>query len=327
MRGPAADRAHRSRVAGASPIRSAPGTDPIRERRQVEAIGRVIEEWGRALGGESRRPELPWRTTRDPWSILVSEVMSQQTQLGRVVPAYLRFMGRFPTLAACAASPVGDVLRAWQGLGYNRRARNLHRTAQAVMADHGGRFPRDLPGLLSLPGVGAYTAHAVQAFAFGMDVGVVDTNAGRVLSRAVAGRPVRPGEAQRLVDAMVPPGQGWAFGQALLDLGAGTCVAGVPRCAECPIRRRCRWAAGGRSGTDPAVGSAGVSVPQGRFAGSDRQGRGRLIEALRRGTVPAADVAAVVGWEDEPERLDRVVAGLVAEGMVVRTGSGALRLP
>ncbi len=270
---------------------------------------------------------MPWRSTRDPWAVLVSEVMAQQTQLARVVPAYLRFMDRFPTPQSCASASTGDMLRAWQGMGYNRRARNLHRAAQRVVADHGGRLPSDLAGLLSLPGVGAYTARAVLAFAFGVDIGVVDTNAGRVLSRAVAGRPVGPGEAQRLVDAMVPPGRGWWFGQALLDLGAGTCMSRTPRCQECPIRRRCRWAATGRTGPDPAVGSAGVSVPQTRFAGSDRQGRGRLIEALRRGPVAPGDLASAVGWEDAPERLDRVVAALVAEGMVVRTATGALRLP
>jgi A/G-specific adenine glycosylase len=298
----------------------------MRDRRQVEAIGRAIEGWGTALGGDSRRPELPWRSTRDPWAVLVSEVMAQQTQLARVVPAFLGFMDRFPTPASCAAAPVGDVLRAWRGLGYNRRARNLHLAARAVVDDHAGHLPSDLDGLLSLPGVGAYTARAVMAFAFGADTGVVDTNAGRVLARAVAGRPVGRAEAQRLVDAMVPPERGWWFGQALLDLGAGTCVARAPRCHECPIRRRCRWASSGRAGPDPAAGSAGVSVPQSRFAGSDRQGRGRLIEALRRDEVPAPDLADVVGWDD-PERLDRVVADLVAEGMVVRTATGALRLP
>ncbi len=270
---------------------------------------------------------MPWRSTRDPWAVLVSEVMAQQTQLSRVVPAYLQFMDRFPTVASCAAAPPGDVLRAWQGLGYNRRARNLHRAARAVVADHDGHLPSDLAGLLALPGVGTYTARAVLAFAFGADVGVVDTNAGRVLSRAVAGRPVRPGEAQRLVDAMVPPGRGWWFGQALLDLGAGTCLPRTPRCRACPIRRRCRWAASGHSEPDPAIGSAGVSVPQSRFAGSDREGRGRLIEALRRGELPVGDLASVVGWEDQPERLDRVVAGLVAEELVVRTDVGTLRLP
>jgi A/G-specific adenine glycosylase len=299
----------------------------VRDRRQVQAIGREIEGWGTSAGGDSRRPELPWRSTRDPWAILVSEVMAQQTQVARVVPAYRQFLTRFPVPAACAAASLGEVLRAWQGLGYNRRARSLHRAAQVMVADHGGRVPSALPELLSLPGVGAYTARAVLAFAFGADIGVVDTNAGRVVSRAVAGRPVRPGEAQRLVDAMVPPGQGWHFGQALLDLGAGVCVSGAPRCHECPIRRRCRWAAAGRAGPDPAVGSAGVSTPQSRFAGSDRQGRGRLVDALRSGTVPTERVSSVVGWPDDPERVDRVVAGLVTEGLVVTDPSGGLRLP
>ncbi len=253
--------------------------------------------------------------------------MAQQTQLSRVIPAYQRFLDRFPTPAACAAAPLGDILRAWQGLGYNRRSRNLHRAAQVVAAEHGGRVPSDLTGLLALPGVGAYTARAVLAFAFGADIGVVDTNAGRVVARAVAGRPVRPGEAQRLVDDMVPPGRGWSFGQALLDLGAGHCVAGSPRCSGCPVRRRCRWAAAGRVGPDPAVGSAGVSSPQSRFDGSDRQGRGRLVDALRDGAVPADAVAGVVGWPDDPERAGRVVARLVAEGLVVADRSGTLRLP
>jgi len=299
----------------------------IRDRRQLEGIGRAIDGWGSSDGQGSRRPELPWRSTRDPWAVLVSEVMAQQTQVSRVVPAYRGFLDRFPTPSACAASPLGDVLRAWQGLGYNRRAHNLHRAAQAVVADHRGRIPADLPGLLSLPGVGAYTARAVLAFAFESDVGVVDTNAGRVVARALAGRPVRPGEAQRLVDAMVPPGRGWSFGQALLDLGAGVCVAGTPRCGTCPIRRRCRWASRRRAGPDPALGSAGVSTPQSRFAGSDRQGRGRLVDALRSGPVPARRVSSVVGWPDDAGRVERVVAGLVAEGLVIADRAGGLRLP
>ena len=270
---------------------------------------------------------MPWRSTRDPWAVLVSEVMAQQTQLSRVVPAYRRFLDRFPTLPSCAAAPPGDVLRAWQGLGYNRRARNLHRLARTVVAEHDGRLPSDLAGLLALPGVGTYTARAVLAFAFGADVGVVDTNAGRVLSRAVAGRPVRPREAQDLVDAMVPPGRGWSFGQALLDLGAGTCLPRTPRCHECPIRRRCRWAARGHAGPDPAVGSAGVSVPQSRFAGSDRQGRGRLIDALRRGGARSGTSLRWSAGRTNPNGLDRVVAGLVADELVVRTVAGTLRLP
>ena len=165
------------------------------------------------------------------------------------------------------------------------------------------------------------------AFAFEADVGVVDTNAGRVLSRAVAGRPVRAREAQDLVDAMVPEGAGWEFGQALLDLGAVVCVAGAPRCADCPLRPRCRWSARGRPSPDPAIGSAGVSTTQAAFDGSDRQGRGRLIDALRRGAVRSDRVAVAAGWPDDPGRAGRVAAGLVAEGLVARDRRGTLSLP
>jgi len=301
--------------------------DADRHPAQVRALGRAILEWGTATGSGSRRPELPWRSTRDPWAVLVSEVMAQQTQVARVAPAYRRFLSLYPTPAACAAAPLGAVIRAWQGLGYNRRAVNLHRAASVMVTDHGGRVPRALDALIDLPGVGPYTARAVLAFAFGADVGVVDTNAGRVLSRAVAGRPLRAVESQDLVDAMVPAGMGWPFGQALLDLGAVVCVTGDPHCRECPVLRRCRWAARGRGLPDPARGSAGVSTPQSTFAGSDRQGRGRLVDALRRGEVRSGRVAGIAGWPTDPDRADRVAAGLVREGLAVRDGNGTLRLP
>jgi A/G-specific adenine glycosylase len=312
---------HDGPVAG---LRTA-GSD--RAPRQLKGLGRAILEWGTATGGGSRRPDLPWRSTRDPWAVLVSEVMAQQTQVERVVPSYHRFLEAFPTAARCAAAPLGDVLTLWRGLGYNRRAANLHRAAQAVVTRHAGVVPSGLPDLLALPGVGAYTARAVQAFAFGMDVGVVDTTAGRVLSRAVAGRPVAPAEAQRLVDAMVPAGGGWSFGQALLDLGAQVCVVGLPRCQDCPIRRRCRWASTGRAGADPSRGSAGVSTVQSRFDGSDRQGRGRLVERLRLGALAPDQVAAAAGWPEDPDRTERVVGGLLADGLVARDHRGVLRLP
>jgi A/G-specific adenine glycosylase len=253
--------------------------------------------------------------------------MAQQTQVSRVVPAYRRFLAEFPTPAACASASLGDVLRAWRGLGYNRRAAGLHRAAGVMVRDHHGCVPSGLSELLALPGVGAYTARAVLVFAFGADVGVVDTNAGRVLSRAVAGRPVDAREAQELVDAMVPPGRGWGFGQALLDLGALVCVSAAPRCAECPIRRRCRWAATGHGRPDPARGSAGVSTPQSRFQGSDRQGRGRLLDALRTRSLPPPALAAAAGWPDDPARAGRVAGALVTEGLVVRRADGRLHLP
>jgi A/G-specific adenine glycosylase len=259
--------------------------------------------------------------------VLVSETLAQQTQLARVVPAYHRFLDAFPTPAACAAAPLGDVLRAWEGMGYNRRAKHLHAAARAVVDVHGGAVPDDLGALLALPGVGPYTARAVLAFAFEHDVGVVDTNAGRVIARGVAGRPVRAAEAQDLVDAMVPPGRGWSFGQALLDLGATVCTSRAPACVACPLRRRCRWAVAGRPDPDPARGSAGVSVAKARFVGSDRQGRGRLVAALRTGPVRADGLAAAAGWADDPRRAERVLRDLEAEGLVVRDRDGTARLP
>lgn len=300
---------------------------PPRPAAQIRAIGHAITDWGTSGGFTSRRPDLLWRSTRDPWAVLVSEVMTQQTQVARVVPAYRRFLALFPDPPSCADSPLGDVLRAWQGLGYNRRARGLHAAAAAIVVDHGGAVPRELTALLALPGVGPYTARAVQAFAFGEDVGVVDTNAGRVLSRAVVGASVRPREAQAVVNTMVPVGRGWEFNQALLDLGATVCVAGTPSCATCPIRRRCRWRMAACPVPDPAQGSAGVSVPQSPFVGSDRQGRGRLVDILRRRSIGADEVAGAFGWPDQPERAERVVLELAAEGLVVRSASGSLALP
>jgi A/G-specific adenine glycosylase len=293
----------------------------------VRAIGLRVDDWGSSGGAGSRRPDLPWRSTRDPWSVLVSEVMAQQTQLSRVIPAYRRFLGLFPTPERCAAAALGEVLQAWQGLGYNRRARGLHRAAVAIVTDHGGVVPGELRDLLALPGVGPYTARAVMAFAFESDVGVVDTNAARVLARAVAGRPLRAAEAQSLVDGMVPTGRGWSFGQALLDLGATVCTARIPHCRQCPIRRRCRWAAAGMAQPDPAKGTAGSSTGQSTFTGSDRQGRGRLVEALRTGPLLPGRVADVAGWPHDPARVERVVAGLVRDGLVLRSPSGGLRLP
>jgi A/G-specific adenine glycosylase len=256
--------------------------------------------------------------------VLVSEVMTQQTQVARVVPRYHRFLVRFPTPAACAAVPVADVITEWAGLGYNRRALNLHRAATAVVDRHGGRLPTDLRALLALPGVGPYTARAVMAFAFCADVGVVEVNTARVLARAFAGRRLAGAEAQALADGLVPDGEGWAWNQALLDVGATLCTKRVQACADCPLRPWCSWADGGRTAPDPADGSAGTGGVQSTFAGSDRQGRGRLVDALRLG--PVADVAAAAGWPDDAARAERVAATLVADGLAVRAGA-ELRLP
>lgn len=276
--------------------------------------------------GEGNRRELPWRETRDPWAVLVSEVMLQQTQVARVIEPYRRFMERFPTPSACAASAPGDLLRAWSGLGYNRRALSLHRAAAAIVEDHGGRVPDDLRALRALPGVGAYTARAVLSFAYGADVGVVDTNVARLLARAVAGQSLTAAGVQDLADRLVPPGRAWAFNQALFDLGTAHCTSRAPRCPGCPLRRRCSWASEGHLEPDPATGSAGTSRRQARFDGSDRQGRGRLLEALRSGPLRPGELAAAAGWPGDPLRAERIVSTLVEEGLA-RWGHDLLELP
>ena len=203
------------------------------------------------------RRDLPWRRTRDPWAVLVSELMLQQTQVARVVPKYAAFLERFPTVAACAAAPAGDVVRLWAGLGYNRRALNLHAAARACVERHGGELPATLAELQALPGIGPYTARAVQAFAREADVGVLDTNAARVLAR-LEGRRLAPREAQDMADSHVPPGEGWAWNQAMLDLGATVCTKRVVRCDECPLTAHCTWHLAGHPTPDPSDGSAGT---------------------------------------------------------------------
>lgn len=267
--------------------------------------------------GVPRLRDLPWRATRDPWAVLVSEVMLQQTQVARVLPKWSAFMEEFPTTAVCAEAALGDVLRMWQGLGYPRRARNLHAAASAI--ERRGAFPDTLDGLLALPGVGAYTARAVLAFAFEADAAVVDTNVARVLAR-FAGHRLTPMAAQALADAGLPPGDAWAWNQCLMELGALVCRP-QPSCGECPLRRRCTWKG---KGPDPALGSAGVSRAQAPFEGSDRQARGRLLRAVANGAVRETDAAVTMGVA--LERAERLVASLVADGLLVAE-SGRLRLP
>ena len=203
--------------------------------------------------------------------------MLAQTQVVRVIPRWEEFMAAWPTAGACADAPIAEVIGAWGGLGYNRRAVFLHRTAVAITTRHRGVVPADRAALVALPGVGPYTARAVLAFAFGHPVGIVETNTARVLARAVAGRRLTGAAVQELADGMVPPGEGWAWNQSMLDLGALVCSTRRPACGTCPLgpasgrRAACAWVRQG--GADPASGSAGTSRPQSAFVGSDRQGR------------------------------------------------------
>ena len=269
--------------------------------------------------------DLPWRRPGvDPWAVLVSEVMLQQTQVARVLPAYAAWLERWPTPAALAAEAPGEAVRMWGRLGYPRRALRLHACAVAVVEVHGGELPRTVEQLLTLPGVGAYTARAVAAFAYRQRVPVVDTNVRRVVARAVEGRADAPVAKRDLatVEALLPqdPEAAATASVALMELGALVCTARAPRCPACPLLDRCRWVATGR----PAL-SEPVKRAQ-SWAGSDRQVRGRLMAVLRdaAGPVPPERLAAV--W-DEPVQRARALDALVADGLVDPLPDGRYALP
>ena len=252
--------------------------------------------------------DLPWRRTRDPYAILVSEVMLQQTQVARVVPYYEAWLERFPTARTLAEAPAADVLRRWSGLGYNRRALALQAAAAAVARDG---WPRTVEGLLALPGVGPYTAAAVASFAFGVQAAAVDTNVRRVIERI--DRRVRPApELARRAAAIVPEGRAADWNQALMELGATVCAARTPSCDACP-------AASCRSRGRPVVAPPGRrATARVRFEETDRFVRGRIIAGLVAGTGLPEGI--------EAERLERALTGLERDGLVVRE-AGAVRLP
>lgn len=262
--------------------------------------------------------DLPWRRTRDPWGILVSEVMLQQTSVARVLPKFEAFMQKFPTPTSLASAPLGEALALWSGLGYPRRCRNLHRAAETIVAEHGGVVPATLEELLALPGVGAYTARAVACFAHGDVVAVVDVNVARVLSR-VAGEPLKAAALQRTADDLVPADAAWEWNQVMMDFGARLCTARAPRCSECPLSRVCAWRG---EGDDPARQSAMTSRPQARFEGSDRQARGRAMRAVVAGASSRRDVTEAMGLGDDQTRARALLDDLVAEGLLRSTPSG-----
>ena len=236
--------------------------------------------------------DLPWRRTHDPYAILVSEVMLQQTQVARVVPRYLEWLERWPTVETLAAAAPADVILAWSGLGYNRRAVNLHRCAQAVAARRG--FPREPDELEKLPGIGPYTAAAVACFAFGAQVAAPDTNAKRVLERAFGDPDLAP-----------PPGRAYEWNQALFDLGREVCIARRPRCEVCPLAAEC-----------PSRGRTYAPLrKQSRFEGSFRQRRAELLRAIAAaGSLPDAEADA------------EALVSLVRDGLAEVSG-GYARLP
>ena len=293
--------------------------DLLEDRNRIERIREGLLAWFAV-----NRRDLPWRETRNPYRILVSEVMLQQTQVDRVIPYYVRWLERFPTVESLAEAPTADVITAWSGLGYNRRAVNLQRTAKAVVEQFDGEFPRDPDQLRALPGIGTYTAGAIAAFTFEQDVAFLDTNMRRVVHRLTEGSDVPTLKVsekvllERAAD-LVPEALGWIWNQALIEFGALHCTQRRPACVICPLQRECR--------AFPTIQSDIAALPVGvrlkreaSFAGSNRQYRGRVVEALRRtSSLPLGELGQSVrddfGSQDLPW-LYSVVTGLARDGLV-----------
>jgi A/G-specific adenine glycosylase len=311
------------------------GTRPLPSPAVSPELRDAVLAWYDTEG----RP-LAFRESADPWAILVSEAMAQQTQAARAAEAWTRFLAEFPTVHALAAAGPAAVLRAWRGLGYNRRALALRRAAIAIVTEHDGRVPDDLEALQRLPGVGPYTARAVAALAFGRRVGAVDTNVRRVLNRAVGGRldAFAAADLQIIADAGVPAGRPGHWTHALMDVGATFCKPRNPRCDACPARSWCRAALEGTaraSGGDRSPrnrpGAAGRMVREAppNFESTSRWLRGRILDRLRDAHL---DSWARIDWPlgDHDERAVRsALDGLAREGLAERHPSdpALARLP
>jgi A/G-specific adenine glycosylase len=268
----------------------------------------------------ARRASYPWRRSSDPYAVWVSEVMLQQTQAPRVAPHFERFVARFPTVGSLAAAPRGEVVKAWDGLGYNRRAIALADAARVIVRDHGGRVPDDIEALRRLPGVGPYTAAAVASIAFGRREAAIDTNVRRVVARVRGGAEsssLERGQVERLAGAWLDRRDPGAWNQALMDVGREHCRP-RPRCDGCPLAASCRFRRSGGRAEAPAPRRR----PAARFEGSSRQLRGAIVRDLRRrGTATIATLVSTSGFEHE--RVVTAVAALDRDG-VVRAGASAL---
>ena len=319
-------------------------TEPIRLR--------LFDWWSRYAR------DLPWRFGQTtPWGVLVSEVMSQQTQMSRVVPYWTAWMKVWPDAASLAAAPKAEVITAWGRLGYPRRALRLQECAQQVAGQYADRLPRDYDQLVALPGIGDYTASAVMSFAYGERIAVIDTNIRRVLSRVFLGRESKGGAASReerqlawqvlpededpeasdhrvngddrleTADPQIrsaawrePPSARW--NQAVMELGATVCVARKPACDICPLAGHCRFLKAGL----PGLGS-GRTRPRQRFAGTDRQIRGSILQALRQASGAPVFRKDLKPLCDDEIRLDRCIASLDEDGLLEIGQDGSLSLP
>ena len=275
---------------------------------------------------EENARDLPWRRTRDPWRILVSEVMLQQIQVKRAIPFYERFMDRFPTAEALAEAPLSEAIRVWGDLGRYRRVVNLHRTARMVVEEHGGRVPSDPEVLVKLPGIGPYTSGAVACFAYERDVPFSDTNMHRVLHRVFFGPDVpvataKPKEVMGLAADLIPTGRGWAWNQAVMEFGALRCTARRPACEDCPLGDHCK--------ARPKMQKALAGLPRvareagaPRYEDTNRYLRGRVLARLREGAALGGVGLPELGrrlrgdaTDVEPVRLMEVVESLERDGL------------
>jgi A/G-specific adenine glycosylase len=286
--------------------------------KNSDRITAALLQWG-----SSELRDLPWRRASDPWHVLVSEVMLQQTSVTRVLSKFEFFIETYPTPHALATSSLGEALSLWQGLGYPRRCRNLRDAAIVITDTHDGVVPNQLEALLALPGVGPYTARAVLAFAYRRDVAVVDVNVSRVFSR-LRGEPMTAKQLQDMADALVPPGLSWEWNQVLMELGGRVCTARSPRCTECPIRKWCTFMKS-KNDIDPASLSAGASKPQPRFEGSDRQLRGAVLRIVldtshKNRSHTMDDILLHFPDSEQRIRVEKIMIDLVDEGLLVRRG-------
>lgn len=270
--------------------------------------------------------DLPWRRPdATPWSILVSEVMLQQTPVSRVVPAHAAWLARWPDPVSLAAASPADAVRQWDRLGYPRRAVRLHASAQQIASQHGGMVPSSAEQLRTLPGVGAYTAAAVASFAFGQRNAVLDTNVRRVLARLVRGEFLAGGTPSaaevRLAESLLPADgqQAARWSVSVMELGALVCTAARPRCGDCPMAGQCSWLERGRPPTRARRQAAS-------YSGSDRHCRGSLLAVLRQADGPVLEQALAASWDDSGQRT-RALAALIADGLVSRYPDGRLGLP
>lgn len=271
--------------------------------------------------------DLPWRRPdASAWSVMVSELMLQQTPVARVLPVHEQWLERWPTPAALAAESSGEAVRAWGRLGYPRRALRLHAAATAIVERHGGEVPSSYTDLLALPGVGDYTAAAIASFAYGRRHVVLDTNVRRVFARVLQGvelpAPAVTKAERTAALEVLPEDEATAatWSVAVMELGALVCTASRPRCEACPVRDRCAWQAAGRPAYDGPPRKAQA------WAGTDRQCRGRLLAVLRESDGPVHRSALDAAWPEEGQRT-RCLASLVADGLVARVSADTFALP